>query len=161
MSFVLIAIIRSLTIKSCVVHQYDEATGEFWRSTFCLRDDVRDSNEYCRVIIFDFFANTTMYQEYLTECGPNLRFGDTNCSSNCQDIVMRAQDYLGCCTRFLWVYISADDHQAHYGTCLRNMSTQCGTTNPTPTSEPGNAHATYGYGGIILAALAFSLMTFV
>ena len=23
---------------------YDEATGEFWRSTFCLRDDVRDSN---------------------------------------------------------------------------------------------------------------------
>ena len=138
---------------------FDEATGEFWRSTYCLRDDVRDSNEYCRVIIYDFIDNTTMDEEYLTECA-NLQSGGTTCTSGCQDVLMRTQNYLGCCTR-LYGYLSMSRiNQVHYGTCNVNMPRQCGS-NTGPTPEPGYAHVIHGQGIFILATLAFALMTFV
>ena len=136
---------------------FDEDTGEFWRSTYCLRDDVRENNEYCRVIIYDFIDTTTMDEDYLTECA-NLRSGGTNCTSGCQDVLMRTQNYLGCCTR-LYGYLSMTRiNQAHYDTCNMNIPRQCGS----PTSVPGGyAHLIHGHGSFILMALAFSLMTFV
>ena len=71
--------------------KFDEAVGEFWRNTYCLRDDVRESNEYCQVIIYDLIDTTAMDEEYSTECA-DLRSGGTVCSSGCRDVLMRTRN---------------------------------------------------------------------
>ena len=106
--------------------KFDETVGEFWRNTYCLRDDVRESNEYCQVIIYDLVDTTTMDEEYSTECA-DLRSGGTVCSSGCRDVLMRTQNYLGCCTCLYGYLSTAKIDQGHYDICNVSIPKQCGS----------------------------------
>ena len=150
---------NSFTDYNIRCNAFDQTTGDFWRSTYCLRDDVRDSNRYCRVIIYDFIDTTMMDEEYLTDCADLISGNSTACSADCRDVLMRTQNFLGCCTSLYGRLSTRRINQAHYATCNMTMPRLCGSPTPQPSPQPGYASTVRGSSGFILIALAFFMMT--
>lgn len=116
-----------------------KSQAEFWRETYCLRDD-QDKKQYCRVIMFDYIANTTMDDDYAAGCFDSLSRGDS-CTSNCQSLVQGTGDYLGCCAP-VFGNQSVDIDLNHYDACDVKIASVCGT--PTDSGAPVDYRAVSG-----------------
>lgn len=101
-----------------------QSQADFWRRTYCLRED--GYGQYCRIVMFDYIANTTLDDTYASDCADPLSRG-VPCSPECQAVLQKTQDYLGCCAS-VFANQSVEIIPDHYDACGVKVNALCGSS---------------------------------